>query len=71
MASGGSTLDENVPPDKHNHQALLDASFGLDIPSQANVETKLKKKCRIFYSGASLERGAVPFSFRGGRPGQE
>ena len=42
MASSGSSLDENVPPDKHNHQALLDASFGLDIPSQANDETKLK-----------------------------
>ena len=42
MASSGSSLDENVPPDKHNHQTLLDASFGLDIPSQANDETKLK-----------------------------
>ena len=48
MASGGSTLDENVPPDKHNHQALLDASFGLDIPSQANDETKLKGHSHSF-----------------------
>ena len=35
-----------------------------------NVQTKLKKKWRIFYSGASLDRGAVPLYFRGGRPGQ-
>ena len=36
-----------------------------------NVQTKFKKKWRIFYSGASLDRGAVPLYFRGGRPGQE
>ena len=36
-----------------------------------NVQTKLKKKWRIFYSGASLDRGAVALYFRGGSPGQE
>ena len=34
--------------DKHNHQALLDASFGLDIPSQANDETKLNGHSHSF-----------------------
>ena len=34
-----------------------------------NVQTKFKKMENI-YSGASLDRGAVPLYFRGGRPGQ-